>query len=58
MPKLSADIKQLAVKVPGSGHELKYYHYSVIMNERRRLAFVSAGNLDAKAKFIHEREGR
>ena len=57
MPKLGADIKQLAVKVPGSGHELKYYHYSVIMNERRRLAFVSAGNLDAKAKFIHEREG-
>ena len=57
LPKLNADIKQLAVKVPGSGHELKYYHYSVIMNERRRLAFVSAGNLDAKAKFIHEREG-
>lgn len=57
MPKLSADIKQLAAKVNGDGHELKYYHYSVIMNERRRLAFVSAGNLDAKAKFIHEREG-
>ena len=57
MPKLSADIKQLAVKVPGGGHELKYYHYSVIMHERRRLAFVSAGNFDAKAQFFHEREG-
>jgi endonuclease G, mitochondrial len=57
MPKLGADIKQHAVKVPGSGHELKYFHYSVIMNQRRRLAFVAAGNLDAKAKFIHEREG-
>jgi endonuclease G len=57
LPKLTADIKSLAVKVPGSGNELKYYHYSVIMNQRRRLAFVSAGNLDAKAKFTHEREG-
>jgi len=57
LPKLTADIKQLAVKVPGSGHELKYFHYSVIMNGRRRLAFVSAGNLDAKAKVVHEREG-
>ncbi len=57
LPKLSADIKQHAVKVPGNGHELKYFHYSVIMNGRRRLAFVAAGNLDAKAKFIHEREG-
>ena len=57
LPKLSADIKSLAVKVPGSGHELKYFHYSVIMNGRRRLAFVSAGNLDAKPKFVHEREG-
>jgi endonuclease G len=57
LPKLAAGIKPLAVKVAGSGNELKYYHYSVIMNERRRLAFVSAGNLDAKAKFVHEREG-
>jgi endonuclease G len=57
LPKLTADIKPLAVKVPGSGVELKYFHYSVIMNGRRRLAFVSAGNLDAKPKFIHEREG-
>ena len=57
LPKLNPDIKQLAVKVPGSGHELKYFHYSVIMNGRRRLAFVSAGNLDAKPKVTHEREG-
>lgn len=56
MPKLSNDIKPLAVKVPGGGHDLTYHHYSVIMNGRRRLAFVSAGNYDADAKFIHERE--
>ena len=41
MPKLTSDIKPLAVKTSSGGHTLKYYHYSVIMNSRRRLAFVS-----------------
>jgi len=30
----------------GSGTELKYTHYSVVMNKDRRLAFVSAVNID------------
>lgn len=32
------------------GIELKYPHYSVIMNEDRRLAFVSAGNINGRLK--------
>jgi endonuclease G len=36
--------------------ELKYYHYSVIMNERRKLAFVSAVNIDLGASFKHSRK--
>ncbi|HEX8638877.1 MAG TPA: DNA/RNA non-specific endonuclease [Pyrinomonadaceae bacterium] len=41
----------------GSPYELKYYHYSVIMNQIRQLAFVSAVNFNANAKFRHKREG-
>jgi endonuclease G, mitochondrial len=50
LPKLTPSIKASAVKVPGATgnpYELKYYHYSVIMNGARRMAFVSAVNLDA-----------
>ena len=31
---------------PSGGTELKYTHYSVVMNKDRRLAFVSAVNID------------
>ena len=37
--------------------ELKYHHYSVILNGKRRVAFVSAVNLDADAPSHYEREG-
>lgn len=57
LPKLTPALKQLAVKVPGGGYELKYYHYSVILNGKRRLAFVSAGNLDANANHSYKRTG-
>ena len=40
------------------GIELKYYHYSVIMNAERKLAFVSAANLDDGAPFRLRREAR
>ncbi|MGX1788116.1 DNA/RNA non-specific endonuclease [Bosea sp. NPDC055332] len=36
--------------------ELRYHHFSVLMNARRRLAYVSACNLDASAPFQHKRE--
>lgn len=58
LPKLTPAIKQHAATVNGSNKtELKYHHYSVIMNARRRMAFVSAVNVDAKPKFKHKREG-
>ena len=39
------------------GSELKYFHYSVIMNQDRKMAYVSAVNYSAKAKFSVSREG-
>lgn len=57
LPKLGPSIRQLAVKVPDTdGHELKYYHYSVIMNGARRLAFVCAVNFEGEAKVNHPRD--
>jgi endonuclease G, mitochondrial len=45
------------VAVFGAGErELRYHHYSVLMNERRRLAYVAAVNIDAGAPFDHNRE--
>ncbi len=35
--------------------ELKYHHFSVVMNADRRLAYVSAVNYDASAPFVEER---
>lgn len=35
--------------------ELRYHHFSVLMNARRRLAYVAACNLDASAPFQHKR---
>ncbi|MFO0909696.1 MAG: DNA/RNA non-specific endonuclease [Isosphaeraceae bacterium] len=52
LPRLSAAQRKVAAVVsdaPASRpHELKYHHYSVIMNGRRRLAFLTAVNIDGK----------
>jgi endonuclease G len=59
LPKLTPSIKASAVKVTGANgnpNELKYYHYSVIMNGKRRLAFVSAVNLDGNPAEVFKRE--
>lgn len=62
MPKLRSSIAGKAVEVSngsGSGkNELKYHHYSVILNRERRLAFVAAVNFDAGASVRHRREGK
>jgi len=58
LPKLDNTIAGLAAQVEGGGTELKYFKYSVIMNSRRRLAFVSAVNLDGKAPVHFAREGK
>ncbi len=56
MPDLDPSIRELAVKVPGSGHELKYHHYSVIMRGDRRLAFVAGVNFEGDAKVNYPRD--
>jgi endonuclease G, mitochondrial len=57
LPKLDPSIRHLAVKVPDTdGHELKYFHYSVIMNGARRLAFLCAVNFEGEAKVNHPRD--
>lgn len=58
IPSPMPEVRDLVLPVGGNGHELKYYHYSVIMNAERKLAFVSAVNLDAGAPFQLHREGR
>jgi endonuclease G len=57
LPKPMPEIVANVVALEDGGHELKYHHYSVIMNKARRLAYVSAVNLDADAPFNHRREG-
>jgi len=61
LPRLSNSLRGKAVSVPGAAREnpfeLKYHHYSVIMNGDRRLAFVSAVNLDGAAPAKVERDG-
>eukprot|EP00879_Flechtneria_rotunda_P004998 GHRR01005274.1.p1 GENE.GHRR01005274.1~~GHRR01005274.1.p1 ORF type:complete len:526 (+),score=120.08 GHRR01005274.1:366-1943(+) len=45
--------------VPGTrGIELKYTHFSVIMNKQRRLAFVSACNIDGALKIRIDRDNQ
>lgn len=61
LPALSAPARAQAVQLAnGSGtpaYELKYDHFSVVMNGRVRLAFLAAVNLDAAAPFRQTREG-
>ena len=59
LPKLVAAIRDDAVEIEGAKKgaelELKYHHYSVIMNRKRRIAFVAAVNFNAKAKVKYAR---
>lgn len=52
--KRDAAINRQAV-TGGNRYELKYHHYSVIMNGRRRLAFVSAVNIDGALSKDYDR---
>ncbi|OSI68623.1 hypothetical protein BSZ22_20895 [Bradyrhizobium canariense] len=60
LPKLSRDLAKLAAKNLRAGrnedpYELKYHHYSVIMNGARKLAFVSAVNIDGATSKDYDR---
>lgn len=56
LPSLKATLKQLAAKKLNVSHgedpnELKYQHFSIIMNTKRRMAFFTAVNIDG-SKWI------
>lgn len=60
LPKLSAQQQAIAAKNKDAGtgenpYELKYHHYSVIMNGKRRLAFLSAVNIDGGSSKDYDR---
>jgi endonuclease G len=47
LPKIAPDLKEdIAPLKSGVGNELKYTHFSIVMNKSRRLAFFTAVNVD------------
>jgi endonuclease G len=47
LPRIPAQMKgDIAQLKDGSGHELKYTNFSVVMNKARKLAFYTAVNID------------
>jgi endonuclease G len=62
LPKLSRKLRaKAAVNIqtePGDDrHELKYHHFSVVVNRQRKLAFFTACNIDgATAKSVNRRK--
>jgi endonuclease G len=57
LPTLSPQVAGDAAETDEGGIELRYHHYSVIMNAARRLAFISAVNLNAEAPVQFDRSG-
>jgi endonuclease G len=61
LPTLSSFAQAKAAKVAGTtgekAYELKYHHFSVVMNSEARLAYFAAVNYDAAAEFHHARQG-
>lgn len=62
MPMLTASQEKVSVKVPleyrddpDDPHRLNYHHYSVIFHAKRRLAWLSAANIDGDRRFKFER---
>ncbi|MEL6362031.1 MAG: DNA/RNA non-specific endonuclease [Pseudomonadota bacterium] len=64
LPELGDDIAEDAARklevAPGENpNELKYHHFSVVMNKRRKLAFFTACNIDGEsAKSVRRRDKR
>jgi endonuclease G len=53
LPKLDASLEEKAAPLLANKNqfELKYEHFSVVMNKERRLAFFSAANVSAEGRF-------
>ncbi len=64
MPCLSKEQKKVAAKnqqaeAGDDPFELKYHHFSVVMNRARKLAFFTACNIDGtKAKHVNRKTGK
>lgn len=55
---LPTDLSDMAV-ISGGGHVLKYHHFSVVMSRARRLAYVTAVNVDgSKLVDMRRRQSR
>ncbi len=59
LPTMTAAMKKKAAKLlaPNTGHELKYAHFSVVMNAQRRMAFFTATNINGKLWKQMSRDG-
>lgn len=62
LPTLTTAMKAKAAKLlsPGTGnnpHELKYEHFSVVMNAQRRMAFFTAANINGTLWKQMDRDG-
>src|SRR5262249_32327240 len=63
LPKLSAQMQQNAAKnlqadADDDKFELRYNHFSVVMNKKRKLAYFTASNIDgSKAKKVDRDTG-
>jgi endonuclease G len=64
LPELSTELKRSAAKLKepprrsDNPFELKYHHFSVVMNAERKLAFFTACNIDGKtAKNVDRQTG-
>jgi endonuclease G len=55
LPKVASDKAGKVFVLPGKGAELKYWNYSVVLNQTRALAYFSAANVDA-ANFRGNRD--
>ncbi|CAN1211125.1 Serine protease [Tumidithrix helvetica PCC 7403] len=61
MPQLNATQRSQAARVSGVGEianpfELKYQHFSVVLNATRRMAFFSICNIDGAKRFRIDRD--
>lgn len=48
LPVVERDAEDVLALTDGTGSELKYEHYSVVMSKKRRMCFFSAVNIDGK----------
>ncbi len=53
LPVLSPALRNVAAPLlrPGTGHELKYHNYSVVMHAKRRFAIFSAANISFAGRY-------